>query len=339
MNDFNENEINSILPQFIKEALKRKSSRDPSSRFPKKLHMLLSFVTDQPKYENQIGLSWVNDVEFKMNKKTVSNVMGIKLNTINVNLRDLHFEQLQHDKNGWTRWKKNGFSKNSISPDQPAETIQMNSEKNQNIRKNKYPKENNSDRNRLYSSIGKIDSNSKEYFDNSVLQLWSKLFSVPFNATIHTKVFIEATAKEFKQEEQPIENAIEVINAIIAPDDRPLINYSDLYKFLAMFGPAETAMLKIAELLRYSNSSGNWLHFTNDIQMEVHSSFTGSFDPLEPNCLVLRYKTGDVIKVWNQPLILATEKPYIIDENGHEYASWSHYFLSFRNSNDIEMNY
>nr|1PP7_U Chain U, kDa initiator binding protein [Trichomonas vaginalis] len=107
----------SRLPPEIVAALKRKSSRDPNSRFPRKLHMLLTYLASNPQLEEEIGLSWISDTEFKMKKKNVALVMGIKLNTLNVNLRDLAFEQLQHDKGGWTQWKRSGFTRNSVFED------------------------------------------------------------------------------------------------------------------------------------------------------------------------------------------------------------------------------
>jgi hypothetical protein len=76
-----------------------------------------------------LGLAWVTDDEFRMHKLCVSRLMDIKLNTLNVNLRDLHFTMTDKEKNGWSRWKREGFSRTSVdvktepiprSPPRPA---------------------------------------------------------------------------------------------------------------------------------------------------------------------------------------------------------------------------
>jgi len=330
MNDDSESDLVSKLPYEIQTTLKRKSSRDPNSRFPRKLHLLLTYIGNNPSLEEQMGLGWVNETEFKMNKKIVSQVMGIKLNTMNVNLRDLRFEQLQHDKNGWTRWKRNGFTKSSIFNDHQSDLGNpIITDEGQNQKKRKLTKdiftESGFKGNNL--SVGSISKLEKERFEEIVKETWAYMFPNNIGNAVTHEAFIRKAAEVFKQEEQPLENAKEVIQAIIAPVDQPTIHITDLYRFLAMFGPKDTAMLKIAVLLQYSNDSGHWLHFTTDPPQDVTSNFTGSFDFNQPNCLVLRYKTGEIIKVWNNPLKLA-HSPYLIDDKNCPYNEWEHFFTS-----------
>ena len=103
----------------------------------------------------------------------------------------------------------------------------------------------------------------------------------------------------------------------------------DLFKFLAMFGPDKTAMLKIASLLLCSNNNGNWLTFEtptdpSQIPMLTGAPLAGSFDIQEPNCLILRYPT--VIKrIWNNPNVDAYGS-YLTDERGNRYQSWDKVF-------------
>lgn len=328
------NDLASKLPPEIQTALKRKSSRDPNSRFPRKLHMLLSYLATDPKLEEEIGLSWISDTEFKMNKKNVSQVMGIKLNTMNVNLRDLGFEQLQHDKGGWTQWKRPGFTRTSVFPDTQEPVIQQGCPPNlitpvglipAQIPAKLKPQKKQFIDTCTNLTIEKVTPNEEFQFRQIVDQIWAKLSNLP---EIDCNTFIRNAAEFFKQPEQPLENAIDVIKAIIAPNERPL-NKSDLFKFLAMFGPSNTAMLKIASLLLCSNNNGNWLVF-DPTTVQTMSGYQGSFSPSSPNCLIFRSPDGTVRRFWNHPMIDAYGV-YLICENGAKYSSWDKVFAPLTN--------
>lgn len=103
----------SHIPPVLQEILKRKSSRDPTSRFTYKLAYLLNFVnnSDDKDMYQKVGCSWVKEDEFQINKQILANIMGIKINTLNVNLYTLGFVQLKNNKDGWTLWKKPNFTR------------------------------------------------------------------------------------------------------------------------------------------------------------------------------------------------------------------------------------
>lgn len=105
------------LPPNIQAMLKRKSSRDPNSRFANKLHMLLNFADKDPVKQEFIGACWTDGNTFKINKKRLIQIMDIKLNTLNVNLKDLKFQQLHSDQSGWTLWRRDGFTPDSTIDD------------------------------------------------------------------------------------------------------------------------------------------------------------------------------------------------------------------------------
>ena len=307
----NYSEYSSKLPLHIISALKRKSSRDPNSRFSKKLHLLLSYVEENPTLAEEIGLEWTSETQFRLNKKLTCQIMGIKLNTLNVNLKDLGFKQLQHDKNGWTRWERDGFCKSL-----PLQETTTESHSHVKPHYNKpIP----------HIQIGNCSQSVIEQFYETVSHIWASLFNCPINEHISINKFYDATAIAFKQPEQPYENAFEVIQAIILPYDRNYMNFYDLYRFLAMFGPKNTIMLKISILLSYSNSTGNWLHFVQE-PSDPLIPFYGSFDESEPNCLVIRYRTGQILRAWNLPFIEASGGSYIIDEKQNKYNNWENYF-------------
>ena len=298
----------SFLPYEIQSVLKRKSSRDPNSRFSRKLFLLLSYVNDNPQLENQIGCAWLNDEEFKINKKVLVNIMGIKINTLNVDLNACKFIQQKHNKDGWTIWKKSGFTKTSYND---AEIVQ--SQRSGKVKDFNIP-----------FTLGKISPSSFDMFKENCRKLWKEITGMD-DKPIPVDHFIMQAAKKFKQEEQPLENAKEVLQAIIAPQNARIdyINYSDFARFMAMFGPEDTIMIKIASLLTCSNTSGQWLVFG---PYPPSSNLYGAFNEREPNCLVLNLNLQNCNRmVYNNP-IQNTGYDYVIDQFGRTYKSWEHYF-------------
>ena len=306
----------SDLPLEMQSMLKRKASRDPSSRFDAKLRALLTYVTQHPELEEKIGLAWIDDDVFKMNKHTLSTVMGIKLNTLNVNLRDLEFKQQQHNKGGWTRWKKDGFRRTATSEEgvptysapAMAATWAMQAQQAQ----------------QLYAfRIGKVMPQVADQFFQSVRALWMQLNGGLVKAA-NTTMFTQSAAEMLRQEGQQLDNAIDVLAAIISPNRADMTTYEQFVKFMAMFGPRRTAMLKIESLLRCSHRTGQWLIF--DTHTHPLPSVYAAFDDNEPNCLVIRCN-GSVTRVWNMPTVdCGNGQAYLVDELDRTYTSWVEYF-------------
>jgi hypothetical protein len=302
-----------FLPPHIRDVLKRKSSRDPTSRFPKKLHLLLSYVYDLPLLEDQIGLSWLSDDEFKMNKSKLADVMGIKLNTLNVNLRDLHFNQTQRDKDGWTHWKKPGFTRSSNGLDGDDAPIRSSAPFAADFLS------------RAPFVLGKLNDSQRDQFLTESRQLWNAIFQCSPTLAVPTEIAIEKAAARFRYNEQPLQNAKEVIDAIIRPNsNEKKLLFPDFCRFLAMFGPEKTIMLKIAALLTCSNASGKWLSFERDhTRSRPPIAF---FDFEMPNCLIVNHADGSKQRVFNNPIAEAGGQEYLMNEEGKSYRDWDDWF-------------
>lgn len=307
-----------ILPPELQQILKRKSSRDPNSRFSTKLHLLLSFVSksNDKEMENKIGCAWNTDDEFRINKQTISRILGIKVNTLNVDLNSLKFKQLKHNKNGWTVWHKDGFTRTSIQPDTPT---------SQQV----YPQQINTQNLPMDPNIklGHVTQAEYHNFMSNCRRIWNELINPTFEPA-ETNYFIQRTAERFREKEQPLENSKDVLRAIIAPEpDQKTVSFKQFCSFMAMFGPEDTIMQKIASLLSNSNHSGQWLSFTKIDPLQSSLSILGQFDENEPNCLVLTQlnKNGvSYTKIWNLPLASCREN-YIADQQ-QIYPSWDSYF-------------
>lgn len=303
------NELLAFLPVEIVNTLKRKASRDPSSRFAAKLHTLLSYSASHPGLEDRIGCAWVNDEEFRINKQTLGRVMGIKVNSLNVDLHAHDFQQRKYHKEGWTLWAHHGFTRNSMDSATAEQPFQVG-------RRGPVATFN----------LGMSTPEMNERFTNIVRQIWCEILpNVPTDTLCPWQRLVEATAMRFKQAEQPIKNAIAVMEAILAPSGPTMLSFTNFGKVMAMFGPESTMMQKIASLLTCSNESGQWLCFGKLDPHTMARGIYGTFDDNEPNCLVIRQTGRDPIRVWNMPLIEVGQR-YVIDEHGEMYESWDDYF-------------
>jgi hypothetical protein len=321
-----EHEAGEFLPEHIREALKRKSSRDPNSRFQTKLHLLLSYSSEFPSLSDRIGLMWTSDEEFKMNKITLSSVMGIKLNTINVNLRDLNFEQVERDKEGWTRWKRVRFTRANSGIDADRDSARR-TDPNYIGRAPTLP-----------FQLGRMSHPQCESFVAESQRIWVDLLQCSPTSAVPTQTVIDRSARHFRYNEQPLENAREVIEAIMVPTlGDTKCGFADFCRFLAMFGPAKTIMLKIASLLTCSSQSGKWLTFESPSQIQ-HPPPYASFDKSTPNCLVVHHGDGTIERAFNDPNTSANDDgAYLFDDQGKVYRSWNDYFAlhPVRQSNSI----
>jgi hypothetical protein len=304
-----------VLPPHIQELLNRKSSRDPISRFTSKLFTLLSYVEQFPGTESQVGVAWVGDDIFKMNKQILTNVMRIKLNTLNVNLRDLHFKIQHRDQDGWTLWKRDGFTKSSVGVmSEPGIAPFANTPPlpSYGYAPMHYP-----------FSLGPFMRQGIDEFFSAAGTLWSHLAGGG-NSQIDAYHFLRRAAERFREEGQQLQNAVDVLTAIITPTKTRLVMAGDFLKFMAMFGPEKTVMLKIASLLQCSHRTGEWLTF--DLDQHALPRVFAAFEKTEPNCLAIHI-FDQVSRVWNDPRTEANGgTQYLTDEHGAYYSSWEDYF-------------
>jgi hypothetical protein len=286
----------SFLPDPIRGVLSRKSSRDPFSCFSTKLHLLLRYSSDVPTFQARIGVAWVTDDEFRMNKTVLSEVMGITVNTLNVNLRDLHFQQLQRDQEGWTRWKHANFTRwlNGADLIQSPPTLPF--------------------------QLAHLTEPQIRRFDDDSHRLWTVMHACS------AEVAIDKVAVRFRYGEQPFANSREVIGAIIRPSlVHSRFSFADFGRFFAMFGPAATVMPKIASLVACSNVTGKWLTFEHELPPKPPFA---SFDLEIPNCLVVKHADGQTEKIFNIHSVESGADPYLVDDSGKMYKDWDEWFTT-----------
>jgi len=307
--------------------IQHRSTRSVNLRFVKKLHYLLSYVNASPELEQTCGLGWINDDEFRINKKILCELLDIRLNSLNVNLKKLQFNQTQSNREGWTCWKRNGFNRRDASL---LAYNSGNDGENENF---------SSDNNLLYEQIKpsiynisfKIGCFMKERHNSfvcTVVNLWHEIIQTENTVSISGTFYIPRQAQRIKLEKQPFCNAYEIVKSIICPPKSNLITFEHMFRFHSMFGPESTQMIKIQQLLDVSASNGYWLYFGYHYdELIKYVDVFACFDDKEPNCLILHSPEGQR-KVWNLPDV-DSNSDYLIDDQGMSVKDWSSYFKKY----------
>lgn len=292
----------SVLPRELQTLMKMKSSRDPNSRFSTKLHALLSYCDDHPDLENVLGCHWVNGSEFRMNKTILAQALGIKLNTLNIDLRKLGFFQVVPTRDHWGVWSRRDFcQRNSavlLSFAQQGWTVPF--------------------------KLGEVSVRDRSAFERMMIELWAELAGPSAPLQIPAELFLPKIALKLKADDQELCDALDFVNQMIVRTNNGMIEIDSFARFMARFGPAESALGKIADLLAASKRTGLWIQLPS-CPRNVMTPVYGEFQDEEPNCLVIWGREDRKTRVWNRPI---QSERYIIDEMRREYRGWTDYFLT-----------
>ena len=321
------------LPDFVKEIINQRSSRNPGSRFSRKIHILLSYVETNPEMVDLVGLKWISDEHFRMNKKILKELLNIKENSLNVNLKKLDFIQTQSDKGGWTEWYKKDFNKIESNPFQ-NEIITISEDQFPRLLSPSVfqPANQNSILmlgDELYNkvshcSIGFIDEERKHNVIKQAIQIWQSIVTIDHTDIIFGADFILQLAKRLQLEGQSFNNAVSVIKNILVTNEKSGLAFLNFFKMYCAFGPDGSIMQKIASLLDIAAGENGWLYFGfPPSEIKKVTDHFAYFDENEPNCLVL-ISGSSIFKVWNIPDIKHTDR-YIYGEDGNYYSDWSSY--------------
>jgi hypothetical protein len=252
-----------------------------------------------------------------MNKKIVTQILNVKYNSVSVNIKNTGFTQLERNLDGWTKWHKDGLTRKRIDHYTLSNAMI--------IPQPSPPPPKTKPRSGFVYNIGSSSPRVVEELYTTAQQIWERLFGTTLRPVI-SKLFLKRAATDFMQPGQPFENAVEVISAIVLTDQTRVIHFHDLYRFLAMFGPRESVMAKISELLGCSNATGEWLFFEEKKQqMMAPNPISAQFDCNEHNRLNIVIRNCKIISVWNLPTVSHTEQ-YLIDMEGKTYQGWKDYF-------------
>lgn len=301
------------LPDEVQNVLLRKSSKQPGTRFVHKLSVLLSFVQANPHSEDEIGVAWENEQIFRMKKNVLASLMQIKVNTLNVNLRDLSFKQVDSNKDGWSKWSKPGFTRSSLSKTNSDFEIRMNENTGFEAHHNDiFPS-------KSTVRLGCLADPFIHEFHQNCVSLWQKFIN-PSVYYAQFNDFLESAAIHFKLPDQSLDDAKTRIKLILP--EKHQITISHFEQIMALFGPDSTFMQKLQNFFDTSKMLGPWINFEST--QNINLDFYGYVDSKESNAIII-FNKGETSKIWNFPFLDSTQS-YLIDENNVLYSSWTDYF-------------
>jgi hypothetical protein len=322
-----EGELNPAgLPTDVLTAIKRKSSRDPMSRFSNKLHLLLMHAAEDPLTQERVGAGWVTDTTFRIHKKRLGLVMDLKQNSLNVNLKDLNFRQLQPGVDGWTVWERSGFTRQSTCEDVAGTNHDKDSDR---LLSAGPPDDLQVAKLTMLQGMnfGWTDPGVSNTFKRFTISIWEELVPGPPGKYLSlVDDFLAAAAERFRAARQKLENSLEILRAVLPGTSGPRLTLLDFAKFMAKFGPEETLMQKIDSLLKSSNNNQNWLRISNrPLPPPSSCQIYGHFDQNEDNCFVIHRYGQKEERVYNVLDAAATDE-FLVDSSGQRFRSWQHYF-------------
>jgi hypothetical protein len=177
---------------------------------------------------------------------------------------------------------------------------------------------------RLPFGIAHLSVANLEEFRAQALTEWQQIVETTSDTSVSSVFFISKAAARYRLQQQPSQNAFDVIQALVTPQSELAVKIEDFYRFMARFGPAETVMLKIQSLLDVATEREPWLYF-GPLPIAEGIAFAAFDDEEEPNALVMHRGKNEVDRVWNFPMVPFPGN-FIMDKSSRMYGSWKEYF-------------
>ena len=123
-----------------------------------------------------------------------------------------------------------------------------------------------------------------------------------------------------------VETSKKMISFVLHLKNPNIITIMDFAAFFAKFGPEDSLLEKIHQLLCCSKSYNDWFR-----PQEQHFSpmFTsGSYSNTFSNCFIIKRTQGATYHIYNLPNV-STRSGFLIDETGKTFLNWHAAFESF----------
>lgn len=317
--------------------------------FPYKLWKCLQWTgNDKMKMEN-LGIGWVNDTEFWIEKQRFCNVIKMQLNTFNFKLRTCKFMQSRQRQNTKTYWKCDGFSQNSTIED--LTKIDMRRSLDDNLPQVTelaiyLP---------LLDSIGLFTSGAQNLtlkFKSDAILLWADIIRNNTVWAVSSQDFLNAATQKFcdsftgnsdafsydtQQTEfgqyiklnhmDLFQTARQMINYVLIHPNPNLITLIDFCKFLARFGPEQCILEKIHQLLICSHTFADWFQPQEQV-FDQNKMISGCFSNTFANAFVIKRMQGITMHLYNLPNA-NIRIGFLVDETCKKYLTWHSAFDTF----------
>lgn len=298
------------LPQSLINDIRVRSNRSETSRFPYKLWKLLSWAGHDVEKGERCGCGWISDTEFFISKQRLCEVLNIKLNTLNVNLKTLGFEQAQSRHGDKTFWKNPAFCASATQNFERLRNSRCKPESliNLSIRAVYLPI---LEPLQLYM-MSTADTN---VFKKNVVELWERLVGSKLIFAVAMVDFINALASHLGTQNR-VANEVHMIQQVFAVKSATVIDIFDFALFMARFGPFNSIQAKLHQfqsILSEIRTTDNFYMFNTTMLQYFPETFH--------NCFRFQLPPTGEYHCYNLPLV-DSQAQFLVDEDGAMYRSW-----------------
>ena len=300
------------LPEALISEIRKRSNRTETSRFPYKLWKLLSWAGRDITRGERCGCGWISENEFFISKSRLCEVLNIKLNTLNVNLKTLGFEQSKSRHGDKTFWKNPAFSASSTENFQRVRNSRCKPESliNLSIKAVYMPV---LEPLQLYM----MSTSDANLFKKSVVDWWEILVGSKLVFAVAMTDFINMLSRKLCVQAHGSE-VHNLIQQVFVVKTVGVIDIFDFALFLARFGPFNSIQDKLLQFQEIINQ----IQASNSVIM-FQSSLSESFSLTFHNCFRFQIPTTGEYHCYNLPLV-DKQAQFLVDEDGAMYRSWRH---------------
>ena len=317
-------------------------SRLDSSGFVTVLWNMLNWVGQDNLRSSNLGLRWISNDEFLMDKNKFVSVTQIPVNSLNFKLRTYKFTQSQKRQGPNTFWRCEHFCMNS-TPEDLKKIDQKRQEKDENM--NIMPQA-------LYLPLLESvflytqKASDVSLFKCDVIFLWQDIIGQNSIWAVERVEFINAIANRFCKYFIPtyrdasafdaqqtefaqylrvnnldlMATARQMIAYVLIHEKPNLISLLDFCMFFARFGPEDSVLEKIHQLLCCSKTFGEW--FLPGVQKFDPAKLTsGSYSNTFANCFIIKHTKKITLHIYNLTTA-STNNGFLTDESGKKYLTW-----------------
>jgi hypothetical protein len=300
------------LPRDLVSAIQIRSNRNEESRFPYKLWRLLEWSDGNPTRAERVGCAWVDDTEFWIHKPKLHQTLGIRRNTLDVNLRHLGFAPTRRSTTAaLTFYRNDRFSRKASHEDiERIRNVRCKSEALQHL-----------DIRAVYLPILQslqlfmMEATQMSQFKRDVIQEWQRLVNSKLVFGLGIGDFLVLLQGDLDAN-HPQGSAVRLnLAQALTPRNPNVCEIFDFALFLARFGPYRTIPDKLYQFQTVAND------LKNDLYAFAWPSLPSHFSPTFHNCFRFQLSPTGEYHCYNLPLV-DSKSQFLVDEDGAVYQSW-----------------
>ena len=295
------------LPSEIKSVVSHRASKNEETRFPHKLFKLLEWSGHHQNRQEIAGCGWISEDEFFLDKSFICHHFGIKLNTLNSNLKNLGFVQSRKRQNDRTFFKNTSSTFKNVSQDHDLLTIRHDHDTVVALQ-------------RAFNmplladlELYGLSHDDVFQFKKNAILAWESIIGV-MKFAIGISEFLKILQTQFLQMTD-----VEFVREALSPRVPTVIDIFDFAVFLARFGPFENLIAKIGQYQQFFRFLRSDLSFWGSLSP---ASFYGtSFN----NGFSFKLEHVGEYHCYNLPL-KTINQTFLVDEDNQYFSQWYHIY-------------